>query len=174
MACEIASTSWLFCGEPSVWRNSLSTTDLLEICSPSMLCLSNSASRNSLLADTAGSSNVGTAMPPLTERRRTRGAGISARSGAARYHTGWGAGSGGIGSQEAPAMFTTAPPLEEDALHSLSSQTASSAAVGTNGRFEGERSRGSGGASILARSAPIAVVRPSEMPPGKSRSSAQQ
>ena len=37
-----------------------------------------------------------------------------------------------------------------------------------------QRSRGSGGASILARSAPIAVVRPSEMPPGKSRSSAQQ
>ena len=52
-------------------------------------------------------------------------------------------------------MFTTAPPLEEDALHSLSSQTASSAAVGTNGRFEGERSRGSGGASILARSAQL-------------------
>ena len=58
-------------------------------------------------------------------------------------------------------MFTTAPPLEEDALHSLSSQTASSAAVGTNGRFEGERSRGSGGASILARSA--------RCQPGKSR-----
>ena len=57
-------------------------------------------------------------------------------------------------------MFTTAPPLEEDALHSLSSQTASSAAVGTYGRFEGERSRGSGGASILARSAQFLVLSP--------------
>ena len=56
-------------------------------------------------------------------------------------------------------MFTTAPPLEEDALHSLSSQTASSAAVGTYGRFEGERSRGSG-ASILARSAQLLVLSP--------------
>jgi hypothetical protein len=50
-------------------------------------------------------------------------------------------------------MFRTAPPLEESCLHSLSSQTASRAAVGTYGSFEGERSR-SGAASaddILAR-----------------------
>ena len=157
MACEIASTSWSFCGEPSVWRNSLSTVDLLEICSPSMLCLSNSASRNSLLALTDG--NVGTAMPPLTERRRTRGAGKSARCGAVRrYHTGGGAVAGGMGSQEAPAMFTSTPSLEEDGLHSLSSKTASSAAgvrphPGTYGRFDGERSRSGGSCQdVIGRS----------------------
>ena len=157
MACEIASTSWSFCGEPSVWRNSLSTVDLLEICSPSMLCLSNSASRNSLLALTDG--NVGTAMPPLTERRRTRGAGKSARCGAVRrYHTGGGAAAGGMGSQEAPAMFTSTPSLEEDGLHSLSSKTASSAAgvrphPGTYGRFDGERSRSGGSCQdVIGRS----------------------
>ena len=41
-------------------------------------------------------------------------------------------------------MFTPMPSLEEDGLHSLSSKTASSAAVGTYGRFDGERSRSGG------------------------------
>ena len=41
-------------------------------------------------------------------------------------------------------MFTSTPSLEEDGLHSLSSKTASSAAVGTYGRFDGERSRSGG------------------------------
>ena len=54
-------------------------------------------------------------------------------------------------------MFTSTPSLEEDGLHSLSSKTASSAAVGTYGRFDGERSRSGGSCRDVIAHGPPAL-----------------
>ena len=143
----MASTSCSFFGEPSVWRNSLSTVDLLDNWSPSMLCLSKSATRNSLLASTDGS--MGTATPPLTERRRARGAGNSAWCGVVQgYRVG---GDAGWGSQEAPATSTSRSSFEEeeDGLPFSSTDTEFGAAVGTYGRFDGECERSGGGRCVV-------------------------
>lgn len=78
IAHDTASTICSFCGEPSVWRSSLSTKDLFDTWSPSMLCLAKSATRNSLEAPTLGRLSMPLLAFGLTERLRERGAGMSA------------------------------------------------------------------------------------------------